>query len=61
MYKEEKIHINEKGNRRIQQKKHSAKRRTWNIAATVAFSALLFGGCGRRHKLCCGAVFDRTK
>lgn len=44
MYKEEKIHINEKGNRRIQQKKHSAKRRTWNIAATVAFSALLFGG-----------------
>lgn len=44
MYKEEKIHINEKGNRRIQQKKRSAKRRTWNIAATVAFSALLFGG-----------------
>lgn len=46
MYKEEKIHINEKGNRRIQQKKRSAKRRTWNIAATVAFSALLFGGGG---------------
>lgn len=43
MYKEEKLHINEKRNRRIQRKKRSAKRRMWNIATTVAFSALLFG------------------
>lgn len=43
MYREEKIHINEKRNRRVQRKKRSAKRRIWNIAATVAFSALLFG------------------
>lgn len=44
MYREEKLHINEKRNRRVQRKKRSAKRRIWNIAATVAFSALLFGG-----------------
>lgn len=43
MYREEKLHINEKRNRRVQRKKRSAKRRIWNIAATVAFSALLFG------------------
>lgn len=43
MYKEEKIHINEKRNGRKQRKKRSAKRRMWNIAATVAFSAFLFG------------------
>ena len=43
MYIEEKLHINEKRNRRVQRKKRSAKRRIWNIAATVAFSALLFG------------------
>lgn len=43
MYKEEKLHINEKRNRRIQRKKRSAKRRMWNIATTVAFSVLLFG------------------
>lgn len=43
MYKEEKLHINEKRTRRIQRKKRSVKRRIWNIAVTIAFSALLFG------------------
>lgn len=43
MYREEKLHINEKRKGRIQRKKRFVKRRIWNIAATIAFSALLFG------------------
>lgn len=43
MYKEEKLHINEKRTRRIQRKKRFVKRRIWNIAVTIVFSALLFG------------------
>lgn len=43
MYREEKLHINEKRKGRIQWKKRFAKRRIWNVASTIAFSALLFG------------------